>query len=213
MGMRLITTTNVTVDGVMQGLGGAEEDRSGGFDRGGWAIPLVDAEAGAYLDELYGAAAGFLFGRRTYEIFAASWGTFDDPSANPIASALNSRPKYLVSSTLRTPMWSETTVLGPDLAAEVRSLLDEGDGYLLVPGSPTLVRWLLAHELVDQLDLVTYPVVLGQGRRLFPDAGPDIALELLTSSTTKGGITMQSYRPAGRPRYQTETVHPQDLGR
>src|SRR4051794_23086513 len=96
--MNLITTTNLTVDGVMQGLGGAEEDRRGGFDRGGWAIPLVDTETGKYLDETFSGATAFLFGRRTYEIFAGSWGKFDDPSASPIAAALNSRPKYLVST-------------------------------------------------------------------------------------------------------------------
>src|ERR1700704_3714055 len=98
--MKLTITTNVSVDGVMQGLGGADEDRRGGFDRGGWAIPLVDAETGDYLNQVYGGAAAFLFGRRTYEIFARSWGV-TDPSTSPIATGLNSRPKYVVSTPRR----------------------------------------------------------------------------------------------------------------
>src|SRR5215216_629528 len=122
--MRLTTTTNVTVDGVMQGLGGPDEDRSGGFDRGGWAIPLLDTEAGDYLNEVYGGAAAFLFGRRTYEIFAGYWGAMLDPSTNPIAAALNSRPKYVVSTSLTDPQWAGTTVLTGDVAAAVGELKD-----------------------------------------------------------------------------------------
>jgi len=105
--MRLTTTTNVSVDGVMQGLGGPDEDRSGGFDRGGWAIPLLDTETGDYLNQIYGGAAAFLFGRRTYEIFAGYWGAMADPSTNPIAAALNSRPG---SSTPSTPPVQWTSV-------------------------------------------------------------------------------------------------------
>ena len=150
--MKLTTTTNVTVDGVMQGLGGPDEDRSGGFDRGGWAIPLVDTEAGQYLDQIYDSAAAFLFGRRTYEIFAGSWGTMDDPSTSPIAAALNSRPKYVASATLTDPLWAGTTVLTGDLVTAIRDLKAHHDGELLVPGSGVLVRWLLANDLVDQLD-------------------------------------------------------------
>src|SRR5437867_11576406 len=109
--MRLTTTTNVSVDGVMQGLGGSDEDRGGGFERGGWAIPLVDAETGDYVNHTYGGAAAFLFGRRAYEIFAGSWGAMADPSSSPIAAALNSRPKYVVSASLADPQRTGTTVL------------------------------------------------------------------------------------------------------
>lgn len=210
--MRLTTTTNVSVDGVMQGLGGPDEDRRGGFDRGGWAIPLVDTEAGKYLDQVYGGAAAFLFGRRTYEIFAGSWGV-TDPSASPIAAALNSRPKYLASTSLTDPQWEGTTVLTGDLATAVRALKAQHDGEMLVPGSGVLVRWLLANDLVDQLDLVTYPVVVGQGTRLFPDSGRDAALELVTSRSTSRGITIQTYRPAGRPEYAATTLDPEDVAR
>src|SRR5829696_6284836 len=106
--MRLTTTTNVSVDGVMQGLGGPDEDRSGGFDRGGWAIPLLDTEAGDYLNEVYGGAAAFLFGRRTFEIFASSWGTGSwgtNQGDNPISVALNTKPKYVVSTSLIDSQW------------------------------------------------------------------------------------------------------------
>src|SRR2546425_8896497 len=166
--MKLTTTTNVSVDGVMQGLGGPDEDRSGGFDRGGWAIPLLDTETEDYLNQVYGGAAAFLFGRRTYEIFAGSWGAMADPSTSPIAAGLNSRPKYVVSTSLADPLWAGTTVLHGDLASAIGDLRAHQDGTLLVPGSGALVRWLLANGLVDQLDLLTYPVVIGQGTRLFP---------------------------------------------
>ncbi|MFF2296193.1 dihydrofolate reductase family protein [Arthrobacter bambusae] len=209
--MRLKTTTNVSVDGVMQGLGGADEDRRGGFDRGGWAIPLLDTEAGDYLSEVYGGASAFLFGRRTYEIFAPYWGAMIDPSTNPIAAALNSRPKYVASTSLTDPQWAGTTVLAGDLAMAIAELKAHHDGDLLVPGSGVLVRWLLANNLVDQLDLITYPVVVGQGTRLFPESGPDLALKLLNSRTTSRGITIQSYRPAGRPEYATSTVDPEEV--
>jgi dihydrofolate reductase len=206
--MKLTVTTNVSVDGVMQGLGGSEEDRRGGFDRGGWALPLVDTEAGDHINEVYGGAAAFLFGRRTYEIFAGSWGTWDDPGDSPIWTALNTQPKYVVSTTLTDPQWAGTTVLNGDIAAAIRDLKARQDGELVVPGSGVLVRWLLANNLVDQLDLLTYPVVIGQGTRLFPDTGPDRALDLVTSQTTSGGITIQTYRLAGRPEYATGEADP-----
>jgi dihydrofolate reductase len=203
--MKLTTTTNVTVDGVMQGLGGADEDRRGGFERGGWVIPLNDTESGDYINQIYGGAAAFLFGRLTYEIFARSWGAMPDLMKHPIGVALNSRPKYVASTSLTNPKWAGTTVLSGDVAAAVRDLKTHQDGELLVPGSGVLVRWLLANDLVDQLNLITFPVVVGQGTRLFPDSGPDIALGLVNSRTTAGGITIQTYRPAGRPEYATST--------
>jgi dihydrofolate reductase len=126
--MRLTTTTNVSVDGVMQGLGGPDEDRSGGFERGGWAIPLLDAETGDYLNQVYGGATAFLFGRRTYEIFARSWGAMADPSTSPIAAALNSRPKYVASTSLADPQWAGTTVLRGDVATAIGDLKAHQEG-------------------------------------------------------------------------------------
>jgi dihydrofolate reductase len=206
--MRLTTTTNISVDGVMQGLGGPDEDRRGGFDRGGWAPPLVDAETGEYLDQVYGDAAAFLFGRRTYEIFARSWGAMIDMAKRPIGVALNSRPKYVASTSLTDPQWAGTSILTGDIAAAVRNLKAQQDGDLLVPGSGALVRWLLANELVDQFDLLIYPVVIGQGTRLFPESGPDSALDLVNSRTTSGGVSIQTYRPAGRPEYAPPLTEP-----
>ena len=207
--MKLTTITHVSIDGVMQGLGGADEDRSGGFERGGWAIPLFDAEAEAFLVEGFERAAAFLLGRRTYEIFAGSWGTGSwgaNQGNNPISVALNTKPKYVVSSTLTEPGWDDTTVLSDDVAAAVAELKAKPGGELQVHGSGNLVRWLLDHELVDEITLLTYPVVVGQGTRLFPDTGPDAALDLVESRSTANGITIQVYRPAGRPVYATATA-------
>jgi len=211
--MRLTTTTNVSVDGVMQGLGGPGEDRRGGFERGGWAPPLVDPVTADYLNQVYGGAAAFLFGRRTYEIFARSWGAIPEMAASTIGSALNGRPKYVVSTTLTDPQWTGTNVLSGDIAIAVRDLKAQQDGDLLVPGSGVLLRWLLANDLVDEFDLVIYPVVIGQGTRLFPDSGPDVALELVNSQTTSRGITIQTYRPLGRPEYVKSTVDPEHVMR
>ena len=109
--MKLTTITNLSVDGVMQGLGGSDEDRRGGFERGGWALPLFDKEAETYIGQVYQRADAFLLGRRTYEIFAGSWGTWDDPGDSPIWTALNTKPKYVASATLTDPRWASTTVL------------------------------------------------------------------------------------------------------
>jgi len=198
--MKLTTVTNLSVDGVMQGLGGPDEDASGGFERGGWALPLLDDETEAFLGQVYQRADAFLFGRRTYEIFAGYWRLVEDRD-NPIASALNSRPKYVVSTTLTDPEWSGTTVLSGDVAAAIRELKATEDSELQVHGSGALVRWLLDAGLVDEIVLLTYPVVVGQGTRLFPDSGPDTALDLVESRSTSGGLTIQVYRPTGRPQY------------
>ena len=188
--MKLTTTTIITVDGVMQGLGGADEDRRGGFERGGWAMADNDNENMAFLNAVYGRADAFLFGRRTYEIFAGSWGTWDDPGDSAIWTALNTRPKYVASTAPFDPAWANTTVLSGDVTAAVH-----------------LVRWLLANDLVDEMTLLIYPVVVGQGTRLFPDTGPDVALELVGSqAVTPSGVTIQVYRPTGRPQYGTATV-------
>jgi dihydrofolate reductase len=199
--MKLTTTTMVTVDGVMQGLGGADEDRSGGFERGGWVAPLFDNEAGTFLNQVYERADAFLFGRRTYEIFAGSWGAMADPGGNPIWTALNTKPKYVASTTLTDPKWSDTTVLSGDLATAIADLKAKPGGELQVHGSGNLVRWLLDNKLVDEINLLTYPVIVGQGTRLFPDTGADTALELVDSRATPKGITIQVYRPTGRPQY------------
>ena len=203
--MKLTTITHVSVDGVMQGLGGPDEDRRGGFERGGWALPLFGNEAATFVNQVYQRADAFLFGRRTYEIFAGYWGVMADPD-NPIAAALNTRPKYVASTTLTDPQWADTTVLSGDIVASVRELKAKPAGELQVHGSGNLVRWLFDNQLVDEITLLTYPLVVGQGTRLFPDTGPDTALDLVDSRATPGGVTIQVYRPTGRPQYATATA-------
>jgi dihydrofolate reductase len=207
--MKLITITQVTVDGVMQGNGGAsEEDRRNGFERGGWAMGVFDDQTMTLINETYQRADAFLFGRRTYELFAGYWGAeerareaADDPDNHPITDALNTKPKYLASTTLTDPRWANTTVLPGDVAAAVGELKARPGGELQVHGSGALIRWLLANDLVDEMNLLIVPVVLGQGARLFPDAGPDIALDLVDSRADSKGVTIQVYRPTGRPQY------------
>jgi dihydrofolate reductase len=207
--MKLITMTQVTVDGVMQGNGGAsDEDRRGGFERGGWALGVGDSETMTLINETYRRADAFLFGRRTYELFAGYWGAeqraraaAEAPDNNPITASLNTKPKYLASTTLTDPQWANTTLLSGDLAAGIEELKATPGGELQVHGSGTLIRWLLAHDLVDEMTLIVVPVVLGQGARLFPADGPDIALDLIESRADSKGVTIQVYRPAGRPTY------------
>ena len=201
--MKLTTMTQVTVDGVMQGNGGAsDEDRRSGFERGGWAMGVFDSETMTFIDQTYHRADAFLFGRRTYELFAGYWGVREDLE-NPIVGALNARPKYVASNTLTDAQWADTTVLPGDLAAAISELKAERAGELQVHGSGTLIRWLLENDLVDEMTLLIVPVVLGQGTRLFPADGPDIALDLIESRADSKGVTIQVYRPAGRPRYAT----------
>src|SRR5919109_4810394 len=204
--VKLTTMTQVTVDGVMQGNGGAtEEDRRGGFERGGWAMGVFDNETFAFITETYQRADAFLFGRRTYELFAPYWGAMD-PGSHPIADALNTKPKYLASTTVTDPQWASTTLLSGDVATAVGELKTKPAGELQVHGSGALIRWLLANDLVDEMTLLIVPVVVGQGARLFPDAGPDIALDLVDSRADSKGVTIQVYRPAGRPQYAPATA-------
>jgi dihydrofolate reductase len=194
--MKLTTTAQVSIDGVMQGPGGPEEDERGVFKRGGWAH--FDNKAGTVMDEIYQRADAFLFGRRTYEIFADTWGTWDDPGNSPIWTALHNQPKYVASTTPFDPKWTNTTILSDNVAAAIRELKAKAGGELQVHGSGVLFRWLLDNDLVDEMNLFIFPVVVGQGTRLFPDTSPFIALELVGSQSTPKGITIQVYRSNGR---------------
>jgi dihydrofolate reductase len=188
----------------MQGPGGPEEDERGRFERGGWAH--FDSESSTAMDEIYQRADAFLFGRRTYEVFAGSWGTWDDPGNSPIWTALDTKPKYVASTTLTNPRWANTTVLSRDLKAAVGEMRAKPGGELQVHGCGALLRWLLDNDLVDEITLFTFPVVVGQGTRLFPETGSDIALDLVDSRATPRGVTIQVYRPTGRPQYATATA-------
>src|SRR3954451_14051237 len=198
--MKLTTNTQVTVDGVMQANGGRNEKLDPGMARGGWARPLFDEEALAFVGEFYRRADAFLFGRRTYDLFAEYWGAFDDPT-DPIRHAMNTKPKYVASRTLEDPQWADTTVLGDDLAAAIGELKAEAEGELQVHGSGALTRWLLDNDLVDEMNLLVCPVIVGQGDRLFADNGRDLALDLIQTRAFPKGITLQVYRPVGRPQY------------
>ena len=197
--MKLTVTMQISVDGVMQAPGGPEEDERGRFARGGWAH--FDNEAGAAMDEVFERADAFLFGRRTYEVFANSWGSWADPGDSPIWTALHTKPKYVASTTLTDPSWADTIVIADDIAATIGELKARPGRELQVHGCGALTRWLLEHELVDELHLFIVPVIVGQGTRLFPVIGRDRALELAESRSTPGGVTVQTYRIAGKPQY------------
>jgi dihydrofolate reductase len=203
--MQLTVTTFLSVDGVYQGPGGPDEDRSGGFDRGGWLVPHFDEATGQFIDEVFGQVDAFLLGRRTYDIFAASWPNATDPD-DLVAKRLNTLPKYVASTTLQDPKWANTTVLEGDLAAAVRELKQREGRELQVHGSGALVRFLLGNDLVDRLNLLVFPVIVGAGRRLLPDEGIATGLALDESRTTPSGVTISVYRPTGRPEFGSVEV-------
>jgi dihydrofolate reductase len=198
--MKLTVTTFVSVDGVYQGPGGPEEDRRDGFDRGGWLVPHFDEATGQFIDEVFREVDAFLLGRYTYEIFAASWPNVTDPN-DKVAKSLNTLPKYVASSTLTDPQWTNTTVLDGDLVSAVRELKERDGRQLQVHGSGRLVQFLLANDLVDRLNLLVFPVIVGAGRRLFPDSGIATGLALEESRTTPSGVAISVYRPSGRPEF------------
>ena len=195
----------LSVDGVYQGPGGPDEDRSGGFDRGGWLVPHFDEATGDFMDAVFENVDAFLLGRRTYDIFAASWPKATDPN-DPVATKLNALPKYVASTTLHDPDWANTTVLSGDVVAAVRELKQREGRELQVHGSGELVRSLLANNLVDRLNLLLFPVIVGAGRRLFPDSGHATGLEIEESRTTPSGVLISAYRPTGQPEFGTAEV-------
>ena len=198
--MKLTVTTFLSVDGVMQGPGGPEEDRSGGFERGGWLAPHFDEEGGAFMTEVFGQVEAFLLGRRTYEIFASYWPEHADES-DPISNQLNTLHKYVVSETLTDPPWGPVTVIR-DLAG-LEELKRRPGKELQVHGSGALVRALHQHDLIDEYRLLTFPVVVGDGQRLFPEKGVATGLSLIDSRTTPSGVAIHVYKPTGRATFGT----------
>ncbi|MFJ9821957.1 dihydrofolate reductase family protein [Streptomyces sp. NPDC101151] len=197
---KLVSTIFVSLDGVHQAPGGPQEDTSGGFDQGGWSFPYGDEDFGRFVTEVFDRVDAFLLGRRTYEIFASYWPKVTDP-ADPVAGRLNALPKYVVSSTLRAPEWSGTTVLSGDLAKEVAALKERTDGELQIHGSGALVRSLLDLQLIDTLHVLTFPVVLGAGRRLFQEGAVPTRFRHAGGRVTGAGVSIQSYDLLGRPEY------------
>jgi dihydrofolate reductase len=194
----LTVTTFLTLDGVLQGPGGRDEDRDGGFEHGGWQAPFFDEAAGARVFETYERADALLLGRRTYDIWARYWPS--GPADSPFTALINGLPRYVASRTLTGPGWAGTTVLESD-AAEAVPRLKEQHGHILVPGSGGLIQALLRHGLVDRLDLYLHPVALGTGKRLFGDGTVPAAFRLEGSQAFEGGAVQLRYAYAGEPTY------------
>lgn len=193
--MKLVASEMVTLDGVYQGPGGPDEDRRGGFDRGGWTAAHADPEMGPFLISMFERADALLLGRKTWEIWEPYWPNHDD---NPFGHLINVLPKYVPSTTLKAPTWQNTHVIEGDLEAAIRELKAQPGRELQLHGSGVLLRWLLEHDLVDELNLRIHPVVLGDGLRLFPERGPTHDFALVESRSLPSGVMIQTYRLAGR---------------
>jgi dihydrofolate reductase len=187
---RIVVTEFVSLDGVMEDPGGAED-----FEHGGWSFQFSRGEEGDTfkLEETLSSAA-LLLGRKTYDGFAAAWPNRSDEAG--FADKFNSMPKYVVSSTLENPSWNNSTVLKGELEDEVARLRETVDGDVVVHGSAQLVQSLIEHDLVDELRLMVFPVVLGSGKRLFGDTSDKKPFELADSKMVGDGIAILTYRPA-----------------
>jgi dihydrofolate reductase len=196
--MKLLATMMVTLDGVYQGPGGPDEDRRNGFDRGGWTEPYADADMGPFLTSMFERADALLLGRTTWEIWLPYWPNHDD---DPFGRRINALPKYVPSTTLTDPSWQNTRVISGDVEAAIRDLKAQPGGELQLHGSGVLLRWLLERDLVDELNLRIYPVIVGDGLRLFPEHGQTHGLEVIDSWSTSTGVRVETYRPTGRATF------------
>lgn len=197
---KLVVGAFLTLDGVVQAPGGPDEDREGGFRHGGWLVPYFDEKFVGIMTEWTKRAGGFLLGRKTYEIFAAAWPKSIDP-ADEIATALNTRQKFVASRTLRKVDWNNSRLLGSDVAGEVAKLKSEEGGEIQVHGSGSLVQTLLRHELVDTLRLWFFPVLLGTGKRLFGEGTIPAAFRLAETQVVPSGAVLHVYERAGGLKY------------
>jgi len=190
---KVVVLTNLTLDGVMQGPAGPDEDRRGGFAHGGWAAPYAAMEA---TGNTFASAGALLFGRRTYENFYAVW---PKQTNSPYTEFLNTIPKYVASTTLKEPLpWSNSTLLKGDAAQAVSQLKQQPGKDLLIMGSGELIQSLMRANLIDDYVLLIHPLVLGAGRRLFPDGGATATLRLVATSTTDKGVVIATYQPASQ---------------
>lgn len=191
---RIVLSEFLTLDGVMQSPGSADEDPSGGFTEGGWQQPMIDEQLGEFVMGGLQEAGGLLLGRKTFDIFAGYWP--NQPDDDPIAKVINAMPKYVASRTLENPLgWNASTVLGPDLVAEVNRLRQEPGGDILVIGSGDLAQTLMREGLVDAYNLMVHPLLLGSGKQLFRGEHPRQSLRLTESRTTSHGKVILLYEP------------------
>ena len=197
---KLVVGTFVTLDGVMQAPGGPDEDRDGGFQHGGWLVPYFDENFLAIMTEWSKRAGAFLLGRKTYEIFAASWPNSTDP-ADEIAAALNTQPKFVASRTLHEVTWNNSHLLEGDVAEEVAKLKARDGGEIQVHGSSDLLQTLLRCDLVDTLRVWQFPVVLGTGKRLFGAGAIPRAFRLVDTRQAATGAVLHVYERAGSLSY------------
>jgi dihydrofolate reductase len=193
---RLVVVEGLSLDGVMQAPGSPDEDRSGGFEHGGWQMPYFDQVAGEEAGKSMAETGAFLFGRKTYEIMAAHWP--NQPDDDMFAKVLNGLPKYVASTTLEEPLeWAGSALLKRDVAEAVAELKEEQEGNIVVLGSGQLARYLLEHDLVDQWSLMIHPLLLGGGKRLFDEAGGMRPMRLVDSKISTTGVILATYRPEG----------------
>ena len=191
---KIISITHVTLDGIMQAPGGPEEDPRGGFTHGGWAMRFSDEAVREALDKIMAGEFDLLLGRRTYEIFAAYWPYAGD---NPIANAFNKATKYVVTNSLDRIDWSTSHRISGDAVDEIQRLKTTDGPELHIWGSGELLQTLIAADLVDEFRIWVYPLILGQGRRLFEKGVPPRALTLVESRSGSAGVLLNTYRPAG----------------
>jgi dihydrofolate reductase len=200
--MKLTLMEFVSLDGVCQGPGSPDEDTSGGFTRGGWFVPHMDEAFMEQAADWLAEADGLLLGRRTYEEFAEAWPNMPDPD-EPFARKMNAVPKYVASNSLAEATWAPVTILSGDVPAKVAELKRQPGRELQIHGSARLGQSLLAAGLVDELRLVIAPVIVGSGRRLFPDGAAPTGLKLVRNESTPGGLAIHVYETTGAPEYGT----------
>ena len=191
---KIIAITQVTLDGVMQAPGGPAEDPRNGFTHGGWAMPFLDDALSRAIGETIAGEFDMLLGRRTYEIFAAYWPNQGD---NPIAKAFNKATKYVVTRSLVRFDWENAQPIGGAVVAEVRRLKASDGPAVQIWGSSELLQTLIAAELIDEYRIWVYPLVLGEGKRLFENGVPPRGLALVETRSTPKGVLINTYRPAG----------------
>lgn len=194
---KIIVLSFISLDGVMQAPGGPDEDRSDGFEYGGWTVPFFDAAAGQVMAEQMGRPFDLLLGRKTYEIFAGYWPQHETAD-DPIGAGLNRATKYVVSRTLEKADWMPSRLIKGDAPAEIRKVKETAGPDLQVHGSGDLIQTLLRNDLVDELWLKIFPVTLGRGKRLFGDGAVPAGFKLLRSQVTPLGVLVADYGRAGR---------------